>query len=171
MFDASDLQEVYTILRDYPTLGPFLAFQLVVDLNYSTLLTFSEMDFVVVGPGAHSGIRKCFSDLGGFSDEDVVRLMVEIAESEFHRLGLSFRNLWGRPLQPIDCQNLFCEVDKYARIAHPEVQGTSGRTRIKQSFAPVAEPMPQWYPPKWGLRPSGVLPTDSKRTNTGAVAV
>ena len=39
-------------------------------------------------------------------------------------------------MQLIDCQNLFCEVDKYARHAHPEVRGISGRTRIKQSYRP-----------------------------------
>ena len=34
---------------------------------------------------------------------------------------LDFQNLWGRRLQLIDCQNLFCEVDKYSRVypAHP----------------------------------------------------
>jgi len=59
--------------------------------------------------------------------------------------------LRGRPLQLIDCQNLFCEVDKYARVAHPQITGRSGRTRIKQLFAPVVDPVPAWFPPKWGL--------------------
>ena len=57
------------------------------------------------------------------------------AVSESDRLGLEFRSLWGRRLQLIDCQNLFCEVDKYARVRHPEVVGVSGRTRIKQKYA------------------------------------
>src|SRR5258707_9985183 len=39
-----------------------------------------------------------------------------------------------RRLQLIDCQNLFCEVDKYARVAHPNIAGRTGRTRIKQKF-------------------------------------
>jgi hypothetical protein len=54
-------------------------------------------------------------------------------------------------LQLIDCQNLFCEVDKYARVAHPEFVGHTGRTRIKQKFSPIAEPIGFWYPPKWGI--------------------
>jgi hypothetical protein len=54
----------------------------------------------------------------------------------------------------IDCQNLFCEVDKYARVVHPEAQGTSGRTRIKQNFCVNSMPLPQWYPPKWRLDPA-----------------
>jgi hypothetical protein len=59
--------------------------------------------------------------------------------------------LWGRSLQLIDCQNLFCEVDKYARVYHPEIQGRSGRVRIKQHFRPTTTPIDYWYPPKWGL--------------------
>jgi len=64
---------------------------------------------------------------------------------------LPFRNLWGRRLQLIDCQNLFCEVDKYARVRHPEVAGLSGRSRIKQVFEASSDRLSVWYPPKWGL--------------------
>ena len=52
-------------------------------------------------------------------------------KNEFERLNLEFKNLWGRNLQLIDCQNIFCEVDKYSRVAHPELTGYSHRTRIK----------------------------------------
>jgi len=72
-------------------------------------------------------------------------------EEEFERLGLKFRNLWSRRLQLIDCQNIFCEVDKYARVKHPEVEGISGRTRIKQAYKRNAMPINYWYPPKWGI--------------------
>jgi hypothetical protein len=148
---AKAMQEVYSILRSYPSLGDFLAFQFAIDLNYSTLVDFSEMDFVVAGPGARDGIRKCFVDTAGFSEADVIRAVAERAQDEFSRLDLSFATLWGRALQLIDCQNLFCEVDKYARVVHPTVQGLSCRTRIKQKFVAKSAPLPQWYPPKWGL--------------------
>ena len=80
--------------------------------------------------------------------------MAERADAEFERLGMKFQSLWGRPLQLIDCQNVFCEVSKYARVAHPEVEGESGRTRIKQGFIATERPIPQWYPPKWALTPT-----------------
>ena len=149
---ASSLEQVYEILRGYPSLGHFLAFQFTIDLNYSALLDFSEMDFVAVGPGARSGIRKCFADTAGLADADVVKAVTDLAQAEFARLGLEFPDLWGRPLQLIDCQNLFCEVDKYARVVHPEYKGESGRTRIKQRFSPRTRPLPQWYPPRWKLK-------------------
>lgn len=80
--------------------------------------------------------------------------MAERQAFEFARLGLSFSSLWGRPLQLIDCQNIFCEVDKYARIAHPDVKGLSGRTRIKQLYRSKTNLLCYWYPPKWGLNNS-----------------
>ena len=51
----------------------------------------------------------------------------------------------------IDCQNLFCEVGKYARVAHPQIAGRTGRTRIKQKFEPTPTPIELFYPPKWKL--------------------
>lgn len=156
---AGSLEAVFRTLRAYPSLGDFLAFQLTIDLNYSAILKFSEMDFVVAGPGASDGIRKCFADTGGLCEADIIRLMADLAPSEFERLGLQFLDLWGRPLQLIDCQNLFCEVDKYARVAHPEFAGNSGRTRIKQRFAPTPRPTPQWYPPKWRVQPPPIAAT------------
>lgn len=150
---APSLEGVFDVLRSYPSLGHFLAFQFAIDLNYSEVVNFSEMDFVVAGPGARDGIHKCFADTGGLSEAEIIKVVTDSAEKEFERLGIHFQTLWGRPLQLIDCQNLFCELSKYARVAHPEVLGESGRTRIKQKFRPRSEHLPQWYPPKWKLVP------------------
>jgi len=132
-------------------MGDFLAFQYAIDINYSQLTNFSEMEFVIPGPGAKDGIRKCFYSLGGLNEVDIIRLMADRQEAEFARLGVKFRSLWGRPLQLIDCQNLFCEVDKYARMAHPHVKGNSDRKRIKQTYRCDPKPIAYWYPPKWGI--------------------
>lgn len=145
------MQPAFELLRSYPTIGDFLAYQFVTDINYSEVTDFSEMDFVVPGPGARDGIRKCFADSAGLNEAELIRLMVDNQEREFERLGINFQSLWGRRLQLIDCQNLFCEVDKYARVAHPEIAGISGRTRIKQKFSPTGELVSPWYPPKWGI--------------------
>lgn len=149
--DIRRMQTAFELLRSYPTIGDFLAYQFVTDINYSEVTDFSEMDFVIPGPGARDGLRKCFADSAGLNEAELIRLMVDNQEREFERLGLTFLSLWGRRLQLIDCQNLFCEVDKYARVAHPEVAGISGRTRIKQKFSPTGELSAPWYPPKWGI--------------------
>ena len=145
------MQDAFNLLRSYPSIGNFLAYQFVTDLNYSKLTDFSEMEFVVPGPGAVDGIRKCFADLGGLTEVELIKLVTECQEDAFDRLGIQFRNLWGRRLQLIDCQNLFCEISKYARVKHPNVRGTSNRWRIKHVYRPTRKPIEYWYPPKWGI--------------------
>lgn len=151
---AHTMRDAFAVLRSYPSIGDFLAYQFVTDLNYSEMTEFSEMEFVVPGPGALDGIRKCFTDLGGLTEAELIRVVADRQEEEFERLGLRFRDLWGRRLQLIDCQNLFCEVSKYARVKHPEVKGIGARTRIKQVFRSTPEPLTPWYPPKWGINES-----------------
>jgi hypothetical protein len=148
---AKSLEAVYELLLSFPTIGKFLAYQYAIDINYSMLTDFSEMDFVMPGPGAKDGIRKCFSSLGDYKEADVITYVTDRQEQEFERLGIQFKSLWGRPLQLIDCQNLFCETDKYARLAHPEVNGISNRTRIKQRYSSRHQPVDYFFPPKWGL--------------------
>jgi hypothetical protein len=149
--EAKSMRRVFDLLLEFPTIGYFLAYQYAIDVNYSTLTNFSEMDFVVPGPGAKDGIRKCFESLGGFNEIDIIKLMVDRQETEFQRLGLTFKSLGGRRLQLVDCQNLFCETDKYARVAHPEVKGVSTRIKIKQKFSNFKSMVKPWYPPKWGI--------------------
>ena len=150
---ARSLAEVYDLLKAYPGLGSFLAFQYAIDLNYSNILQFKESDFVVAGPGALDGIAKCFLSTQGWTATDVIFHVVEQQRAEFARLKLSFNGLFGRPLQPIDCQNIFCEISKYARVAHPEVLGVLSRKRIKQTFAPNERPPLQelFLPPRWAV--------------------
>ena len=145
------MQDAFEFLLSYPTIGDFLAYQFVTDINYTEITDFSEMEFVVPGPGARDGIKKCFSDNAGLNEAELIRLMADNQEAEFERLKIDFKSLWGRRLQLIDCQNLFCEISKYARVAHPEVFGVSGRTRIKQKFTPTGSIEVPWYPPKWGI--------------------
>lgn len=149
---SKSLEEVYLGLLKYPTLGTFLAFQYAIDINYSELCDFDEMSFVVAGPGAKNGINKCFVDLNRYKYEDIIRYVAEQQEYEFEKRGIEFKTLYGRRLQLIDCQNLFCETDKYARIAHPEIGVTNGRKRIKQQYVDRnMESIEYFYPPKWGI--------------------
>jgi hypothetical protein len=171
LLEASSLRELYEVLLRVHSFGPFLAFQFAIDLNYSELFKFSEMDFVVAGPGAHDGIAKCFTNAHEVSAEDVIRAVVDSADEQFDAAGIEFESLWGRPLQLIDCQNLFCEVSKYARVAHPELTGRSGRTQIKQRYTPTLSPLLVGYPPKWGL-PRGVSSSRERlECDTSAVQV
>lgn len=146
------LAEVYEGLLRYPSLGPFLAFQLTIDLNYSSLIDFPEESFVIAGPGAIDGISKCFSDAHEYRAEELIMSVCDMQAEAFTDLQIEFRDLFGRRLMPIDCQNLFCEISKYARVAHPNRPGSSGRTRIKQHYRETGKPLSTpFFPPKWGI--------------------
>jgi hypothetical protein len=148
---CASMRDGYEALFSYRGIGPFLAYQLITDVNYTSVTDFSEMEFAVPGPGARSGIRKCFADYGDYDEAGLIQYMADRQKEEFARRDIAFQDLWGRPLQLIDCQNLFCEVDKYARVVHPDVSGMGGRSRIKQRFEPSPDPVQVWFPPKWGL--------------------
>ncbi len=149
---AGGLSEVYERLVSYPSIGRFLGFQYTIDLNYTPLMDGNENEFVVAGPGARDGIRKCFGPGSAGIEAEIIRHVVDHQDEHFASLGLEFGGLFGRPLHLIDCQNLFCEVDKYARVAHPDAAGISGRSRIKQRFKPNVDRLVAIFPPRWGLK-------------------
>ena len=146
------LSDVYDLLLSYSGLGPFLAFQFSIDLNYSSLLNFEEDEFVVAGPGAIDGISKCFHNYRNYKPAEIIYHVTANQDKYLNEYEVKFRPLFGRKLKPIDCQNLFCEISKYARVAHPEVKGVSGRNRIKQSYSRNYSQLPEpYFPDRWGI--------------------
>ncbi len=146
---AGSLREVYEELLSWPLIGPFMAYQLAIDLNYSPLVAFSENDFTVPGPGALRGLRKVFLDLGDYSEAAAVHWLVSRQDAAALELGVTAPRLFGRELHAIDCQNLLCEVDKYCRVAFPELP--SARQTIKQRYIYGPAPYKLHFPPEWGL--------------------
>ena len=115
--NSPSMQEAFGVLRSYPTIGDFLAYQYVTDLNYSGLCDFPETEFVVPGPGARDGLHKCFSDLGGLTEAEVIGLVAERQDDEFEQRGLEFRSLLGKT-PPAD------------RLPEPVLRGLQVRTGI-----------------------------------------
>ncbi|MGX1585893.1 nucleotide kinase domain-containing protein [Microbacterium sp. NPDC055502] len=149
ILEAKSLQGVYEDLHEFPLMGDFMSYQVAIDLNYSELTSFSENDFTQPGPGALRGIKKVFENTGDYSPRDIIHWMVDRQTDEFANRGLTFNGLFGRPLQAIDVQNLFCETDKYCREALPDLK--SARSRIKAKFSPSSEALDAFFPPKWGV--------------------
>lgn len=147
---AKSLKELFLMLKDLPLIGDFMAYQLAIDFNYSPIFNFSENEFTCAGPGAVRGINKCFKNVKKTDYEKIILWMVENQEREFLRLGINFRSLGGRKMTAIDCQNWFCETDKYCRVAKPELK--SNRTRIKTVYKPAAGKIDYFFPPKWGIK-------------------
>ena len=144
---CKNMKEAFEIIESYPLIGDFMAYQLVTDINYSDVVDWKENEFTVAGPGSLRGINKCFIDKGNMSNEDIIKYMYENQDKEFKRLNLNFKRIGNRELQLIDCQNIFCELDKYCRQALPELK--SNRKKIKKKYIPKISKIEYMYPPKW----------------------
>ncbi len=144
--------DAFKVLQSYPLHGKsFIPMQHLCDLNYSEVIDFDEDDFIVPGPGALDGMTKCF----GYRPTEraasqIIRQLVKDQETWFDVYGLKPVRLMGeRRLHAIDCQNLFCEIDKYSRVRHP--QFNLQRTAIKQKLKPTGSLPAPFFPPKWNL--------------------
>jgi hypothetical protein len=150
---ARSYAEAFRVLRSYPLHGQsFIPMQHLTDINYSEVIDFSENDLIFAGPGALDGIRKCF---GVYPNQAQAALLIQACVDEqeelFRHFDLEPVTLFGRRLHAIDCQNLFCEIDKFARKAHPQFTLPGGRSAIKQTLKPSG-PLPKpFFPPKWRI--------------------
>jgi hypothetical protein len=141
-----------------PGMGDFSAYQLLLNLTYSSVINFSESDFVVAGLGALSGLSKLFGESMARAIQavpgvqvDVMRWLQQTQDEHFKRLGLEFSGLGSEklPMQLCDIEHTLCEVDKYARLAHPNIRGLHGRTQLRGStFQPSSTISTTVYLPK-----------------------
>lgn len=147
---CTNMEQAFKIIKSYPLIGNFMAYQLITDINYSNIVDWKEDEFTVVGPGSLRGIKKCFIDKGNLSNEDIIRYMYNHQEEEFKRLNLNFKTIGNRKLQLIDIQNIFCELDKYCREKVPSLK--SNRTKIKKKYTPKQTKIEYIYPLKWNIK-------------------
>jgi len=146
-------EQAFRLLQGYPLHGKsFLPMQHLTDINYSPVINFDEDDYIVPGPGCLRGIQKCVGrPVSVDQAQSVIYQMVDQQKLFFKKLGYEPVTLCGRrKLHAIDIQNLFCEIDKYARVAHPEYKVKEAE-RIKQTFT-LTGPLPApFFPPKWRI--------------------
>ena len=83
IINSKNMEEAFNIIKSYPLIGNFMAYQLITDINYSNVVDFSEMKFTVAGPGSERGIKKCFISTGGLSKEEIIKYMCKNQEKEF----------------------------------------------------------------------------------------
>jgi hypothetical protein len=65
LVECTSMRAGYESLLGYRGIGPFLAYQLITDLNYTSVLDFSEMEFVMPGPGGAQRHSKVFRRFRG----------------------------------------------------------------------------------------------------------
>ena len=143
------MAEAFDVIYQYPGSGDFVAFQLLVNLSYTSLLNFSENDFVIAGVGAVKGLRKCFSppEYVSGSEPALIRWMTERQTEHFERLDLrpALLGKEKRKMSLVDVEHTLCEMHKYTRITE------SGGTGYGKRFTLKTEKLPRWptLPTAW----------------------
>lgn len=150
LLNAKNFRKAYEVINSCQYFGDFLSYQYITDINYSDVVDWQECDFTRPGQGCKRGVEKVFKTIGNQPYETAIWYMYDHQEEEFAKRGYDFHKLGGkRRMQPIDCQNVFCEVDKYCRAAHPELK--SACDTIKNKYSSKKTAIEYVYPPKWGL--------------------
>lgn len=158
IINSNLLSEVYELLRSCSFIGDFLAYQYAIDMNYSSVIDFSENSFVKAGIGAIRGIKKCYEPLSKkYSFEDAIKYTQNNFEYFQNKFGYTeFRPLFGRVPTLMDLQNCFCETDKYLRAKVPQLQVDN--KRIKQKYKETPRPLELFFPPKWNINSNILTP-------------
>ncbi|KAI6047260.1 hypothetical protein EDC04DRAFT_603591 [Pisolithus marmoratus] len=115
---AEYMADVFEWLRSFRSIGDFTAYQLLLNLSYSNVMSFSDHDFVVMCVGSRRGLRRCFrEEIPRSMEVDLVRWMQSSQDDHFARLRLDFDGLGDqcRPMMLCDIEHTLCELDKYIR--------------------------------------------------------
>ena len=138
--DESSLEATWLILRDYPYMGPFMAYEIVTDLRHTYLLENATdiLTWANAGPGAMRGLNRLtgrpleYSRRGHPWCEEMQELFQEVKD----RLPSWVAKRNDRPYEMREIEGGLCEFDKYSRIYKKE-----GRTRsiYKHNDLPMIE--------------------------------
>lgn len=123
--NASHLKEVFEIMMQCRRVGPFIAYEICIDLMYAQVVPFTEDDWVNLGPGAKVGIRLIFPN----KKTDMVDGLTQLRKDQrkhFKRLGLIFPFYQGRELTLRNIEHSLCEFGKYWKLSH-----SAGKSRMK----------------------------------------
>lgn len=132
------MRDAFDLVNEFPGMGDFMAFQLLLDLLYTPVINFNDNDFVIAGVGARKGIEKCFKGKTSGIEEGIIRWMCDNQEDMFGRLCLEPVQLeqgTGKPrrMTLVDVEHTLCEVQKYARIA------TGSNQSLGKKFKPTSD--------------------------------
>jgi len=118
-------EDVYSVLKSYPGIAEFTAYQLFVDLTYIKEFPFSENEFTIAGPGAKQGLKYLFDDQHGLTPEELIFWLrdnwEEINNLSHNNGGKTLLNSKflavlpeeDRVMNVMSIENCLCEFSKY----------------------------------------------------------
>ena len=140
IFKTKSLEDTWTLLRDYPYMGPFMAYEVVTDLRHTYLLEDAKdvLTWGNAGPGAMRGLNRLTGRELGYSkrSHDWVGEMQELYKIVQAKLPAHILQRNDMKYEMREIEGGLCEFDKYSRIFKGE-----GRTRsiYKQNSLPIVE--------------------------------
>jgi len=130
---CQDMRSAYNWFLSINGVGPFLAYQMAVDLSYSPMVGFNEQYFVIDGPGAKRGLRRLFPEweikrLGYENLNTWLALKSGMWLSEDAAINIDelFKYRPEHIMTVMDIENCLCEFSKYSKAVE-----MSGRPRNK----------------------------------------
>ena len=125
MYQEQSLENVWRWLCDCAYLGPFMAYEIVSDLQYMSMRDAPDiLTWANPGPGAQRGLNRLAQKAPSASmrRELAISAMRHLRE---HRLARDLEELSGIVVTMREIEHWLCEFDKYERVRH------GGRTKQK----------------------------------------
>jgi hypothetical protein len=169
------MEATYKALLKICGLGPFLAYQIAVDLSYWKKTKFGEDDFVVMGPGAKRGIDRLFPDdpeaRDGKNYEECCFWLRDRQYEFYEDYGIDCKTLFDDMQFPyltvMTFENLCCEFSKYMKAVYDE-----GRPRNKYNPQEGYERKAVYKKKeKWNQKPYNVFSKGQNLTNLERILV
>ena len=139
--EEASLEKTWHLLRDYPYMGPFMAYEVVTDLRHTCLLENATdiMTWANAGPGAMRGLNRLTGRDLDFArrSHDWNKEMCDLYEAAATRIDYGMASIRGpHEYEMREIEGGLCEFDKYSRIFKKE-----GRTRsvYKHNDLPLIE--------------------------------
>ena len=139
--EKASLEKTWHMLRDYPYMGPFMAYEVVTDLRHTCLLDKAKdiMSWANAGPGAMRGLNRLTGRDLDFArrSHDWNKEMCDLYEAVITRIEYGRASIRGpHEYEMREIEGGLCEFDKYSRILKGE-----GRTRsvYKPNDLPIIE--------------------------------
>lgn len=125
LFQSFNAKECYDWIRsNVRGAGPFIAYQMFVDISYFKEIPFSDRMFAIAGPGCERGFEYLFDDWDGLNKEEILWWHRNHLEEELKKAyGFGYDKLFdnepeeNRYFDMQEIENSGCEFSKYVQLS------------------------------------------------------